>query len=91
VLPTSLLQYNINVSSQRQNSNISVVKENISSGSSDEKSIINSNSPHDDTSTNNSEILNRLYELSQPERKLILASAGTLAVTSSITLILPWT
>jgi len=91
VLPTSLLQYNINVSSQRQNSNISVVKENISSESSDDKSIINSNSPHDDTSTSNSEILNRLYELSQPERKLILASASTLAVTSSITLILPWT
>ncbi|KAL9181957.1 hypothetical protein ACHAXT_012300 [Thalassiosira profunda] len=37
-----------------------------------------------------SEILQRLYEMAKPERKLILASAGTLAVTSSITLLLPY-
>ena len=102
ILPTSSLQYIINyLSSQRQSSTTSDQKKHditsqsspppiLSNGSSDDKSIINSNS-HEDTPTNNSEILNRLYELSQPERKLILASAGTLAVTSSITLILPWT
>jgi ATP-binding cassette subfamily B protein len=31
-----------------------------------------------------------LYEIAKPERYLIIASAGTLAVTSSITLILPY-
>ena len=35
-------------------------------------------------------ILRRLLEISKPERTLILASAGTLAVTSSITLLLPY-
>jgi len=100
VLSTSSL-LDINLSSQRQSSSISDQKKHVitsqsspppilSGGSSDDIGIINSKS-HDDTSTNNSEILHRLYELSQPERKLILASAGTLAVTSSITLILPWT
>lgn len=36
------------------------------------------------------EILNRLYELAKPEKNLILASAATLGVTSSITLLLPY-
>ncbi|KAL3768047.1 hypothetical protein ACHAW5_001434 [Stephanodiscus triporus] len=35
-------------------------------------------------------IMRRLYEIAKPERTLILASAGTLAVTSSITLLLPY-
>lgn len=39
---------------------------------------------------NNQEILKRLYEISKPERKLIIGSAATLAVTSSITLLLPY-
>jgi len=34
--------------------------------------------------------LRRLYDISKPERTLILASAGTLAITSSITLVLPY-
>ena len=38
----------------------------------------------------NSDILQRLLDLSKPERHLIIASAGTLAITSSITLLLPW-
>ena len=38
----------------------------------------------------NSDILQRLLDLSKPERHLIIASAGTLALTSSITLLLPW-
>ncbi len=37
-----------------------------------------------------SEILNRLYEIAKPERHLIYASAATLGVTSSITLLLPY-
>ena len=32
----------------------------------------------------------RLIEIARPERSLILASAATLAVTSSITLLLPY-
>ena len=39
---------------------------------------------------NNQEIIQRLYEISKPERKLIIGSAATLAVTSSITLLLPY-
>ncbi len=35
-------------------------------------------------------IMRRLLEIAKPERALILASAGTLAVTSSITLLLPY-
>ncbi|KAL3784448.1 hypothetical protein HJC23_002492 [Cyclotella cryptica] len=38
----------------------------------------------------NQEILQRLYETARPERNLIAASAATLAVTSSITLLLPY-
>jgi ABC-type multidrug transport system fused ATPase/permease subunit len=38
----------------------------------------------------NSDILNRLYRIAEPERKLIYASAATLGITSSITLILPY-
>jgi ABC-type multidrug transport system fused ATPase/permease subunit len=38
----------------------------------------------------NREILQRLYDLSKPERHLILASAATLGITSSITLLLPY-
>jgi len=38
----------------------------------------------------NQEIIKRLYEISKPERKLIIGSAATLAVTSSITLLLPY-
>ncbi|KAL3810192.1 hypothetical protein ACHAXA_001613 [Cyclostephanos tholiformis] len=34
-------------------------------------------------------IMRRLFDIARPERALILASAGTLAVTSSITLLLP--
>mmetsp|Transcript_4747 Transcript_4747/g.9311 ORF Transcript_4747/g.9311 Transcript_4747/m.9311 type:complete len:693 (+) Transcript_4747:206-2284(+) len=41
-------------------------------------------------SQTDSTILQRLYEIAEPERKLILASAATLAVTSSITLLLPY-
>ncbi len=39
---------------------------------------------------NQSEILNRLYDIAKPERHLIYASAATLGVTSSITLLLPY-
>ena len=39
---------------------------------------------------NNQEIVKRLYEISKPERNLIIGSAATLAVTSSITLLLPY-
>ncbi len=39
---------------------------------------------------NNQEIIKRLYEISKPERTLIIGSAATLAVTSSITLLLPY-
>ncbi len=35
-------------------------------------------------------VMRRLYEIAKPERTLILASACTLAVTSSITLLLPY-
>ncbi len=38
----------------------------------------------------NEEILQRLYQISKPERHLILGSAATLAITSSITLLLPY-
>lgn len=44
----------------------------------------------DDDATINSKLLHRLFEISKPERTLILASAGTLLVTSSITLLLPY-
>jgi len=57
------------------------------SSSSDESLL--ASSQHGNTPMN-SEILQRLYEIAKPERKLILASAGTLAVTSSITLLLPY-
>jgi len=39
---------------------------------------------------NNQEIIKRLYDISKPERNLIIGSAATLAVTSSITLLLPY-
>ena len=39
---------------------------------------------------NNQEIIKRLYEISKPERNLIIGSTATLAVTSSITLLLPY-
>lgn len=39
---------------------------------------------------NNQQILSRLYEIAKPERKLIFASAATLGITSSITLLLPY-
>jgi ABC-type multidrug transport system fused ATPase/permease subunit len=42
------------------------------------------------SSWNNKELMTRLYQIAEPERKLILASAATLGVTSSITLILPY-
>mmetsp|Transcript_25758 Transcript_25758/g.29899 ORF Transcript_25758/g.29899 Transcript_25758/m.29899 type:complete len:678 (+) Transcript_25758:74-2107(+) len=41
-------------------------------------------------SSNNSDVLKRLLDIAEPERKLILASAATLFVTSSITLLLPY-
>ena len=56
---------------------------------SDDVSSLQKNSSRDNTAIN-SEILQRLYEIAKPERYLIIASAGTLAVTSSITLILPY-
>ena len=43
-----------------------------------------------ESGTINSNILRRLFEISKPERTLILASAGTLLITSSITLLLPY-
>lgn len=43
-----------------------------------------------DDATINSKLLHRLFEISKPERTLILASAGTLLITSSITLLLPY-
>lgn len=55
---------------------------------SDDKHLLESSQQHE--TTINSEILQRLYEISKPERNLILASAGTLAITSSITLLLPY-
>lgn len=41
-------------------------------------------------SSNKSEVLKRLYDIARPERKLIYASAATLGITSSITLLLPY-
>lgn len=38
----------------------------------------------------NAEITNRLYDIAKPEMKLIIASAATLGITSSITLLLPY-
>lgn len=43
-----------------------------------------------DANTINSKIFHRLLDISKPEQTLILASAGTLLVTSSITLLLPY-
>ena len=41
--------------------------------------------------TTNKEIIKRIMQIARPEMKLILASAATLGVTSSITLLLPYT
>lgn len=44
----------------------------------------------DEPEKDNMNILSRLYEIAKPERNLIYASAATLGITSSITLLLPY-
>ena len=53
-------------------------------------SLSSSSSSGDHSKYTNQEILQRLYDLSKPERTLIIASAATLGITSSITLLLPY-
>lgn len=60
-----------------------------------DNSLQHQNSNLFDTTTqgrryDNQEIIKRMYEISKPERTLIIGSAATLAVTSSITLLLPY-
>ena len=58
--------------------------------SSNDNTVPLDNSSSGDKSINSDIIFKRLLDIAKPERNLILASAGTLFVTSSITLVLPW-
>ena len=56
------------------------------------KSAMNTDKDDLDTNldTTQPQIMNRLYDIAKPEMNLIIASAATLGLTSSITLILPY-
>ena len=85
------------------NSKSAVGNENTDNQNREEDTTINSiaqYSPHNEEptptptpvpETTNKEIIKRIMQIARPEMKLILASAATLGVTSSITLLLPYT
>jgi ATP-binding cassette subfamily B protein len=78
-------QVAVSSSSSNNNNNNKLLHRNINNINND----LLDNTGHEQQ-YNNKEILKRLYEISRPERYLIIGSAATLAVTSSITLLLPY-
>ena len=89
-------QFSASIQTNTNNQNADDGK--LPNSSKDSKTLLNdspgafqTHTKSDDNDTINSDTtLRRLFDIAEPERKLILASAGTLFITSSITLLLPY-